>query len=585
MKKLIILLQLLTVGILHAQPDSLWSHTYGGLHRQSCYSVIQTRDGGFALAGSQWIPDHRDDGYLIKTDARGGIEWERMYAPEENNNSDVWKEVIQTGDGGYLLAGQTSSYVDGSPYGWVVKTDEDGEVEWMQNYGGNAPDDFSDLIETLDDCYLLVGRTSSFRSGTQDIFLVKIDRDGEEVWSRAYDREHRSEWGGEVIATIDSCFIIAGSTGGGFVSDGYVIKVDADGEEVWSNSYGSDLFEQFRGIVQTPDGGYVLIGNQEDLEQEHGQGRDIYLVKIDGKGEEIWSRTYGDRMRDSGADIVLTEDGDFVIAGKFSYVNPPFDEFYLLRVEPDGEEIWSETFGGRSHEWCNSMVQTYDGGYALTGYTSSFREEDQGHYNIWLLKTGTDILRWVSLPDTGFVQDSTLIYNLDYFYDFVSPSVYQDSALVFSIRDRRNLNGYIEDDQLIITADEDWVGLDSLRLTVYEEDDRDNTDRIYLRITVSEPNDVTDPPHPDIPETFELIEAYPNPFNSTTSIQYQLPEASNVTMQIFDVSGREVATLINGEVVAGYHSVAWEANVPSGIYFCRMEAGGFSKSIKIVLNK
>ncbi|MDP8240184.1 MAG: T9SS type A sorting domain-containing protein [Candidatus Hatepunaea meridiana] len=578
MKKLIILLQLLTVGVLNAQPASLWSHTYGGISLETCNSVIQTRDGGFALAGWQYNPDHRHDGYLVKTGARGELEWERQYAPDDNIYTDEWEEVIQTGDGGYLLVGHNRN----SHEGWVVKTDSDGEVEWMQNYGGYAGDGFYDVIETPDDCFLMVGITNSFRSGTLDVFLVKINQDGEEIWSRAYDRENRSEFGREVIATNDSCFIIAGSTGSGYVSDGYVIKVDADGEEVWSNAYGTDLFEQFRGIVQTPDGGYAMIGIQEDREDR--RDKDIYLVRIDRDGEDIWSRAYGDRMLDAGTDIVLTEDGDFVIAGVFSYANSPRDEFYLLRVDPDGEEVWSRTFGGINTEHCLSMAQTSDGGYALAGVTNSFNEEGQWSDNMWLVKTGTDMLRWLSLPDTGFVEDSTLIYDLDYFYDFVSPSVYQDSALVFSIRDRRNLNGDIEDDQLIITADEDWVGLDSLRLTVYEEDDRDNTDRIYLRVTVREPNDVTDLPNPDIPKTFELSEAIPNPFNSTTRISYSLDSDAHITLSLFDLSGREVAKLVNRQMTSGKHSVSWDASdLPSGIYMCRLSAGSKVKTTKLAL--
>ncbi len=584
-KRVLFIILSIAVASLHAQPDSLWSYTYGGISRDRGYSVIETTDGGLAVAGVYMHSSshYSRDAYLVKTDANGEVEWERTYdAGGEEEREENSREVIQTSDGGYLLACQTYSNDDTSPDCWAVKTDSAGEIEWANSYGGDDYEDSRSVIETGDGCYLLVGYTTSFGAGAHDFYLVKIDSDGEEIWSRTYGGD-LMDYGMDILSTNDGCYMICGNTRsfGNGSKDYYMVKIDGDGEIVWSSALGTELWESCYGVVQTHDGGYALIGFQEE-----GEDRDVFLVITDDEGEELWTQNYEDRYGVWGKDIVQTADGDFVIASSSTVREHGHGyDFSLFRVEAEnGEIVWSTVYGDRRSEFSFSLVQTTDGGYAMTGYTSNSSEEGQNLTCVWLVKTGTDILRWLSMPDTSFAQDSTLIYEMEYFHDYISPAVYIDSALVFSVRNGRHIDGNIEDGQLIITSDEDWFGLDSLRLIMFEEDDEDNGDTTYLRITILEDNDITNLPEYDTPRKFSLIEAYPNPFNSTTSIAYSLTVPERITVKIFDLSGREVATLVDGRLEAGNHHVHWNGlNTPSGVYVCRLEAGGFMKSVKLVL--
>ncbi len=202
----------------------------------------------------------------------------------------------------------------------------------------------------------------------------------------------------------------------------------------------------------------------------------------------------------------------------------------------------------------------------------------------YLVKTGMDMLLWLSLPDTGFVENDSLVYALDYFRSYTSPRVGIDSLLQFTVRDVEHVHGEIEDGWLTITADPDWFGSDSLLLTVTEVANEDNNASTYLRTTVREYEDVTEPLLSNSPKQFKLLNPYPNPFNSSTTIQYQLPESSQVDMQIVDIQGRRIVDLVKGRINAGYHTAVWDgSNAPSGIYYCWIKTDDNSQCVKLVL--
>ncbi|MDP8239900.1 MAG: T9SS type A sorting domain-containing protein [Candidatus Hatepunaea meridiana] len=161
--------------------------------------------------------------------------------------------------------------------------------------------------------------------------------------------------------------------------------------------------------------------------------------------------------------------------------------------------------------------------------------------------------------------------------------MYRDSVLVFSIDDGEHIYAEFDEDELTITSEEDWIGIDSLRFIVLEEDDEDNGDTTYLRITVHLQNAVEFPSY-ELPQEYNLAHIYPNPFNSLTTIRYELPEKSLVSIKILDVSGRKIETIIENQHEAGYHHTIWNGSkYPSGVYFCWMEVAGFERTIKLSL--
>ena len=178
-----ILLSLLILSVVvHAQPDSLWSRTFGGGNNEQCYSIIHTADGGYALAGyTESYGAGSYDMWLVKTDADGESLWSRTFGGARN---DRCYSIIQTADGGFALAGGTLSFGAGDYDMWLVKTDSDGDSLWSRTFGGRNTDWCFSMIQTADGGYLLAGYTYSFDAVRSDMWLVKTDADGDFLWSR-----------------------------------------------------------------------------------------------------------------------------------------------------------------------------------------------------------------------------------------------------------------------------------------------------------------------------------------------------------------------------------------------------------------
>ena len=414
-------------GTAHAQPDSLWSRTFGGRDDDKCFSMIQTADGGYALAGyTESFGGGRNDSpdfWLVKTNADGDSLWSRTFG----GRGDDWcSSIIQTADGGYALAGTTRSFGAGEFNMWLVKTDADGDSLWSQTFVGRADNCCNSMIQTADGGYALAGHTYSVGGG--DMWLVKTDTDGDSLWSRTFGGEN-AEWCISIIQTADGGYALAGASGAGRL-DMWLVRTDADGDSLWSRAFGGENEDFCYSIIQTADGGYALAGYTESF----GAG-----------SADMW----------------------------------------LVRTDADGDSLWSRTFGGESDDWCNSIIQTEDGGYALAGYTRSF---GAGSADMWLVKTGPDP---VSVPPDPFILH---------------------------------------------------------------------------------------------PSSFILLESYPNPFNASTNFRFNLPYNGQVTLKIYDTNGRMMTTLADGWFNTGSYNLTWNArNMSSGLYFARLASGSNTRTTKLML--
>lgn len=568
-----IVLILFIVNAAIAQPDILWNRYYGGEGAQECRSAIITSDGGFLLGGKDGSPPGpRDDILILKMSQDGDSLWAYSFGGIRHESLF---EVVELEDTCFALIGDTESYGHGSFDAWVVKISPDGERIWDRCYGGESADGAYAGISTEDGGFALAGYTHSFAEhGSWDAWLVKVDADGEVEWQGIYGGEGSDEFN-SIVTTSDGGYAMAGTTrsfGEGGL-DFYIVKTDEDGEMQWSHAYGSERSDGCYAIVQTDDDGFVL-GGVNSGEDNDG---DMYLVRIDSEGEVIWDRTYGLRGPDICFSLIQTGEGGFIAGGEVSR------DFYIVRVDRYGELIWSEIYGGDGGERCYEVLATDNGGYAFAGYTNSF---DAFWVDFWLIKTGPDIIRWLSIPDSGFIENGSLSYDIAYFNNYITPEVYLDSVLVFTVDNGEHIFGEIANDTLTITSEEDWIGLDSLLLVVIEEDDEENCDSTWLRLTVQEDNNISAALDQGIPKSIVLYDAYPNPFNSVMDISYSIPHLAQVSLQVFDISGRLVTTLVDEEQTAGYHRTIWEGySASTGVYFVRMASADFVAVRKVVLVK
>jgi hypothetical protein len=356
-----------------------WSRAYGGTEDDFAYSLVQTVDGGYALTGYTQSYSSNLDFYLVKTDAVGNMMWSKNYG---GASSDVAYSVVETSDGGYAIAGQTNSYgVGGQPDFWLVKTDSAGNKLWNKTYGGASGETAFSLVQTDDHGYALAGGTNSYGAGGADFWLVKTDSYGSALWNETYGGDNL-EVALSLVQTVDGGYAMAGYANSSDTSlDFWLVRTDSAGNALWNRTYGGENREIAYSLVQTIDGGFALAG----FMNSSSSGYDFYLVKTDAVGNMVWSRTYGGAGDDNGCSVVETSDGGYAIAG-FTH-GPSGADFWLVRTDSAGVVLWSKTYGGTTGTVALSVVQTRDGGYAMGGSTLSYDTVDA---DCLLVKTDTE---------------------------------------------------------------------------------------------------------------------------------------------------------------------------------------------------
>ncbi len=356
-------------------PITEWAQTYGGADKEYAHSMIQTSDGGYALAGfTESCGAGNYDFWLVKTDADGNMQWNRTYG---GIYEDAAFSVVQTSDGGYAIVGYFS---DPANVNWLlVKTDSDGNMQWNQTYAMTNFDWAHGVAQTDDAGYAIAGYTGHF-NGPCDFWLIKTNSTGHPEWNKTYHNRYidRAEC---FIKTSDGGFALAGLTGpGGLGRDAWLVKTDSTGKAEWNQTYGGSDNDWINSIVQTNDDGYVLAG----FTRSFGAGiSDFWLIKTDANGNMEWNKTYGGASNDNAYSVVHTVDGGYTIAGHTRSFGAGALDCWLVRTDLDGNMQWNQTFGGTCYDYGKVVFQTSDGGYTIAGHTDSF---GAGNHDFWLIK-------------------------------------------------------------------------------------------------------------------------------------------------------------------------------------------------------
>jgi len=257
-----------------------FNKTFGGSYPDYAYSVQQTKDGGYILAGSTGsFGAGNYDAWLIKTDANGNKVWDTTFG---GSSTDQARAVQQTSDGGYILAGFTYSFGAGENDAWLIKTDTNGNKVWDTTFGGSDDERAYAVQQTSDGGYILAGVTSSFGAGGWDFWLIKTDANGNKVWDKTFGGSSNDyAWSGQ--QTSDGGYILAGATesfgsGNVYYPDAWLIKTDTDGNKVWDNTFGGSSSDETYAVQQTSDGGYILAGYSLSY------GYDAWLIKTNAFG-------------------------------------------------------------------------------------------------------------------------------------------------------------------------------------------------------------------------------------------------------------------------------------------------------------
>jgi len=358
-----------------------WDRTFGGNNFDCASSIIQTNDGGYAVVGeTESKGAGKGDVWLLKLDSNGEKEWDKTFGGSE----DDWISIIvQTKNSNFILAGTTESKGAGKGDVWIIKLDTNGEIDWDKTFGGNNLDCASSIIQTNDGGYAVVGETESKGAGERDVWLLKLDTNGEKEWDKTFGGSD-PESASSIIQTNDGGYAIVGGTQDGNFSKSdplrrfiWFIKLDSNGEKEWDKAYLKNynkLIDWGSCFIQEITNGYLITGASSLKDSENS---DIWVIKLDTNGEIDWDKTFDRKNDDNPESFIKTKDDGYAILCNAN------SDIWVIKLDTNGEIDWDRTFGGSGYDQAYSIIQTNDGGYAVVGRTDS---KGAGRADFWMIK-------------------------------------------------------------------------------------------------------------------------------------------------------------------------------------------------------
>ena len=324
--------------------------------------------------------------------------------------SEVGYSISQRSDSSFIILGGIDDDI------LLVGSDRYGNIEWHQSFGGSQLDKANHIKQTSDGGYIISGTTESYGFGGSDIWLFKTGPSGLIEWN-SYLGTSNNEHGGQVIETPDGGFAVIGDRDllGNGDSDIWLIKTNSQGDSVWTRSFGGSEPEHGYDIILNEDGGFTLLGSTQSI---GNGGSDIWLIKTDANGNEQWSQSYGDASNDVGHSMLHTYDNGYLIRSNIQSFGDGNTATGLLRVGSNGEEIWTKTFGGSSGDPGYSFRKTSDDEYILV---CSLFDHGDNAYDAWLIKLNDsgDITWEKMFGETEHDRGYSVIETLDGGYAFV----------------------------------------------------------------------------------------------------------------------------------------------------------------------
>jgi uncharacterized delta-60 repeat protein len=370
------ILVFLSTGVAHADR---WAMAYGSAQSDQAYSIQETLDGGFIVAG---VTDSSGSSaaWVLKLDANGVVTWQKTYGGEGNNYAVY--SIQQTADGGYVLAGET--YASGASDAWILRLNSNGTVKWQNSYGGMNSDVARSIRQTSDGGYIVAGQTFSFGSlpdgSDGDFWVLKLNGNGNVgpsfagTWQKTYD-VGQNDAAYSIQQTSDGGYVVAGKTGPSGFSDAWVSKLYANGDVDWEKTYGVNNVDAAYSVQETSGGGYIVAG-------ETGSSSDAWVLKLNADGIVIWEKTYGSANVDVARSAEQTSDGGYIVAGETASTASSSDA-WVLKLNANGSVAWEKTYGGSNADLARFIRQTSDNGYIVAGETQSF---GAGGSDFWVLR-------------------------------------------------------------------------------------------------------------------------------------------------------------------------------------------------------
>lgn len=528
--------------------NKLWARTYGGNNEDEAFAIENTKDGGYIIAGMSnsndtniTNPHGNLDYWIVKINKNGNKVWEHAYGGTDN---DYGKDIKQTPDGGYLVAGYTYS-TNGDVSGnhgngdaWVLKLDKTGNIVWKKCYGGSKDDQISKMQLTSDGGCILIGSSGSNdgdvsgnHGGTIDIWIIKLDVNGSLQWQKCM--------------------------GGSNDDNGFAIKV-------------------------TPEGGYVIAGSSGSSDGDlaslpHSFNQDFWLVKLKSDASIEWQKVYGGGGDDVAIDVIVTPPGDYIFSGLTDNILPGDDpnrkppNAWFFKCSSDGTPSWQKFIGGNGADYPYAII-TAGNDFAFAGSSYSNDRDitgNHGNYDFIIGKLSLTTLPVILTNFTAQKQHTDVLLQWQTGTELNSKqfniqrsSDGQNFTTIGSNAAAGNSNtpkSYSYTD----------AGADLLKGILYyrlEQVDKDGT-KYYSKVAVIK----------NLPSNVFTI--MPNPVKSVITIQSKI-NAARATMQLSDMNGKVIYTS-NKAISTGYLQIP-AANLAGGNYTLTIQANGDKYTIKVV---
>jgi hypothetical protein len=504
-------------------------------------------------------------------------------------NDDEGLFVQETSEKGLIIIGETQSFGSGGSDVFLIKTDSLGDTLWTKTYGGSTNDRGRSLQETSDGGYILIGETRSFGAGHYDVYLIKTNSLGDTLWTKTFGGSGFDE-GNSVRETSDGGYILIGETRsfGAGQYDVYLIKTDSLGDTLWTKTFGGAADEEGLSLHETLDGGYIIVG----LTVSFGAGmNDVYLIRTDSLGDTLWTKTIGGTSDESGQSVQETSDRGYIITGYTRSFGAGMDDVYLIKTDSLGDTLWTRTIGGAADDFGQSVQETPDGSYIITGYTQSY---GAGGYDVYLVKYGSTVIHdggvvTLDAPGDTVFTDSTyaVMATVRNFGDI--RETFDVISSIGGYADTVQVTGLLPDSSIQVPFNlwqvppTDSTTYIMTVCTQVSQDSATSNDCVSKFIFALTPVGVEEESNYQMPITnFNLFQNHPNPFHSRTMIHYQIPSmnhdtryTNHVRLEVYDITGRLVMTLVDGNQKPGFYQLPITSHqLPtSGIYFYRLTIG------------
>ncbi len=462
--------------------------------------------------------------------------WTNVYIPAVDDYSDVLNGGCVTSDGNYVFAGYTTSFQIWTGDCYLMKINTDGDTVWTGTYGNPYRDYGSGVVETYDGGLAAVGfgRINN-ESEEYRVRLYRTDAMGVQLWDAAYNNVNGCNAHG-MAETSDRGFAIVGYTGPYGNYDMYIMRADSVGDSMWLVTYGGPEDDIANAVAATDNKGYIVAGGTNS----YGAGSsDIYVIGVDSLSEISWSKTFGDTLFDVAFGVEKTSDGSFVVVGSKIFPDPIENRMYLIKIDDVGDTAWTTSIYGGTGARGRAVCEANDGGFIMVGDASYGYPKDEDVFiakvdangdSVWAVHYGGDshdVGRFVHQDDGGYI--------------YVGVT-------------------YATSDYCALKLYETPVGVE------FSED-------------------------PHLPGAFSLDQNTPNPFNATTAIKYYIPRGGHAELTIYNLLGQEVKTLVDKSHSAGYYTVFWDGtdtegnDAASGTYLYRLKMGDLIQSKQMILLK